>query len=436
LKFNHPGLDTTVTRQGTRLVIQNDIGTTDAHVLIVTIEGTTVNITHTDVHRARAKFFVDLFDRFPIRWSGLERRKAENLGDGGLFVLVTGVYEAETIEARDAFLDAVGSSLVFLIDWNKARKALRILVDNYDAIRLLAWGARRQVGHRAFLELGGIELISSAVRQAVPARIGFGERLASVLGREAALDFLKTVLRICRDALSEGGSVRLARDQIEADIIRRLERTNSTLFALIVQQAGLASAIAERISLYLLELRTGDSGQGDALAAFARRTEQKADRLVLEGRNATTRLNARHTVGQLIDTVEGVIDELEQAAFMASLLPGRLDSAILQPFADLSAAVVESAQAIASGADAAGEVAEGQRADFDDALAAAARVAKLEHSCDDAERTITAFVLRGDFDSKTSLAVLEIARALERASDRLAIAANLLHAQAMADLAA
>ncbi|MGN1290662.1 MAG: hypothetical protein ACI4XG_29350, partial [Bradyrhizobium sp.] len=35
LKFDHPGLDTMATRSDGRLLIQNDIGTTDAHVLVV-----------------------------------------------------------------------------------------------------------------------------------------------------------------------------------------------------------------------------------------------------------------------------------------------------------------------------------------------------------------------------------------------------------------
>ena len=56
LKFDHPGLDTMAIRAGSRLIIQNDIGTTDAHVLLVTIERLTVTITHTDVHESRAEF--------------------------------------------------------------------------------------------------------------------------------------------------------------------------------------------------------------------------------------------------------------------------------------------------------------------------------------------------------------------------------------------
>ena len=39
LKFDHPGLATTATRAGDRLVIQNDIGTTDAHVIVIHVEG-------------------------------------------------------------------------------------------------------------------------------------------------------------------------------------------------------------------------------------------------------------------------------------------------------------------------------------------------------------------------------------------------------------
>src|SRR5271157_1431881 len=61
LAFGHPGLDTTAGRVGARLTIQNDIGATDAHVLVVHVEGLAVTATYTDVHRVRAKFFMTLF---------------------------------------------------------------------------------------------------------------------------------------------------------------------------------------------------------------------------------------------------------------------------------------------------------------------------------------------------------------------------------------
>ena len=101
---------------------------------------------------------------------------------------------------------------MFLIDWNKARKALRKLIGKGDAIQVLDWAARHRIGHRAFLELGGAELIASAVRRAAPTRIGFGEALADLLGREATLKFVKTVLRLSTEAFAKAVRTFRARD--------------------------------------------------------------------------------------------------------------------------------------------------------------------------------------------------------------------------------
>ena len=64
LKFSHPGLATTATRAGARLTIQNDLGETDAHVVVIVVEPDAVTVIHTDVHLARAKFFTGLFRDF------------------------------------------------------------------------------------------------------------------------------------------------------------------------------------------------------------------------------------------------------------------------------------------------------------------------------------------------------------------------------------
>ena len=60
LKFDHPGLGTTATRARGRLVIQNDIGTTDAHVIVIHVEALTISVTYTDVHPERLRFFQEL----------------------------------------------------------------------------------------------------------------------------------------------------------------------------------------------------------------------------------------------------------------------------------------------------------------------------------------------------------------------------------------
>jgi uncharacterized protein Yka (UPF0111/DUF47 family) len=434
LKFDHPGLATTASRAGARLTIQNDIGETDAHVVVIAVEPDAVTVTYTDVHLVRAKFFTGLFRNFPVEWSGLDRKSAEGLGDDGVFYLVTGRFRSDGGKARDDFLTAVGASLVFLIDWNKARKVLRQWISKADAVRVLDWAARHRFGHRGFLELGGGELVASAVHHATPNRIGFGERLDRALGRDAAIDFLKTVLRVCAEALLEGGSVRLARDRIEADLVRHLQRLDGLLLAIVVRQAGLAREIAAGIAQFVAEQQAGRPFDRAALAARARRIEEKADKIAIDARNEIARFDADASIEFLVNRAEQAIDELEQAAFISSLVPDAIAPDLLGPLAALCAAAVEGAEAAATGAACATDVPEGHNIDAEDALAAVGRLIEAEHKADAAERAVTAAVLRGDFDLKSGLSVLELARAVERSTDQLAGFGHLLRARVLADL--
>ncbi|MBI5323222.1 hypothetical protein [Bradyrhizobium sp.] len=435
LKFNHPGLDATAVRSGERLVIQNDIGTTDAHVVVIAVTGNAVTVTYTDVHRSRAKFFVSLFDRFAVKWSGLDKHAAAGLEEDSSFFLVTALYEAPAAEDRDAFLTAVGASLVFLIDWNKARKLLRNWVTKDDAARILDWAARHRIGHRAFLELGGNDLLGAAVRNAAPTRIGFGERLNQVLGRDAAMDFLKATLQISTEALLAGQSSRLARDRIGADLVRHLDRVDSALLAVVLRQIGLAHDVAMALFHHISDTRA-DPAARRQLAARASRIEQKADRIAIEARGEIARLNARPIIGELVDRVEEAIDEFEQAAFIASLTPGVTDAVLQAALVELSSVAVSATEIAASGLAAAAEVQEGRRADSEDALAAVARLIDAEHAADSRERDITARVFAGSLDVIASLSALELARAIERSTDRLAGFGHLLRRYTMSDLSA
>ena len=436
LKFDHPGLATTATRSGVRLTIQNDIGETEAHVVVIAVEADAVTVTYTDVHLARAKFFTGLLRNFPVQWSGLERKSAAGLGDDEAFYLVTGRCPTDGDKPRDSFLEAIGASLVFLIDWNKARKIMQAWVSKGDALRVLDWAARHRFGHRAFLALGGSELVASAVHHATPTRIGFGERLDRALGRDAAVDFLKTVLQVSAEALLEGGSIRLARDRIEADLVRHLQRIDGTLLAIVVCQAGLARDIATGIAHFIAQRQAHQPFDRKALANAARRIEEKADKIVIKARDEIARFDAAPSIEHLVNGIEEAIDELEQAAFLSSLLPFEVAPELLNPLAELCAAAIFGAEAAAAGAAAAADVSDGHRVDSEDALAAIDRLIEAEHNGDDAERALTALVLQGEFDLKTALSVLELARAIERATDRLAGFGHLLRRHVLAELSA
>jgi hypothetical protein len=110
LKFDHPGLATTAMKSGSRLTIQNDIGETDAHVVVIAVESDAVSVTYTDVHLPRVKFFIGLLRDFPVQWTGFDRKSATGLGDEGAFYLVTGRHAAD--ERRDAFLEAVDAGFL------------------------------------------------------------------------------------------------------------------------------------------------------------------------------------------------------------------------------------------------------------------------------------------------------------------------------------
>jgi hypothetical protein len=95
LKFNHPGLATTATHAGKKLVIQNDIGTTDAHVIVIHVQDLTTSVTYTDVHPERLAFFQELLKPRGVTW---EAQHTAVLSAGAPFYLATGSMTAPDAE--------------------------------------------------------------------------------------------------------------------------------------------------------------------------------------------------------------------------------------------------------------------------------------------------------------------------------------------------
>ncbi len=184
------------------------------------------------------------------------------------------------------------------------------------------------------------------------------------------------------------------------------------------------------------QLQAGRPADGTLLTTRAGLIERKADRIALQARKEATRLDAGPIIEQLVDRVEEAVDELEQAAFIASLAPAGIDPSLLSAIAGLCAIATTATEAAASGLAAAIEVPEGRRADSEDALDAVVRLIDAEHAADCREREVTARVFAGGFDVATSLSVLELARAIERATDRLAGFGHLLRRHIMTELSA
>ncbi|MFI4933809.1 MAG: hypothetical protein ACHP7N_04270 [Caulobacterales bacterium] len=432
LAFGHPGLGTTAARTAARLTIQNDIGETDAHVLVLHVDGLIASATYTDVHRRRARFFMGLFEG-RMAWSQLAEQSAKGLGEAELFYLVTGRFEAPDEAALQDFLEFLGSRIVFLIDWNKARKALQTFVGRDEAIGLLEWAATNDLGHRGFLAMGGADLVLETVRRAAAGRVPYGLRLDGALGEAEAKAFLRRVLRETCEGLKAGRSARLIRDEIQADLSQRFETAEAAVLAILVRHLGLsrvlACAIADALSL------SGAKCAGSALAERAKRLEAKADRLTLDAREVCERLQRADAARRMVDEVENAMDALDECAFLMSLAAG--PPLARESLSRLATVVVEGLSQMVRAAEAAARLPDARREDAVAALQAIDAVIAAEREADAVERSAMGALMSAEsLDARPIVIGLETARALEISTDHLAHASLALRERVLEELSA
>ncbi len=435
LAFGHPGLGTTAARSGERLTIQNDIGETDAHVLVIHVQGLSASVTYTDVHRRRARFFISLFAG-RVQWTPLSERDAKGLGDEELFYLVDGRFEAQDASGLDAFLERLGSRIVFLIDWNKARKALQTFVGREAAVDLLGWAAGQDLGHRAFLELGGADLVLEAVRRTAAGRVPYGVRLDAALGAAGTAGFLRRVLRETSEGLAAGRSARLIRDEVQADLAQRFETAESAVLAIVVRHVGLSRTLAAAAAEALASGGLDDPRALEALVERSRRLEAKADRLTVQAREICVRLQDKGAVRRLVDSVEDAMDAIDESVFLLSL-SGGASPARPEALSRLADIVVEGLGQMVRAAEAAARLPQGHRQDAVAALQAIDAATRVEREADAAERaSISAFVRTDEIDAREMVMGLEVSRALETATDHVAHAALALRERVLEELSA
>ena len=419
LKFNHPGLATTATRIGQRLVIQNDLGTTDAHVIVIHVEGLTIDITYTDVHAERLAFFKTMLNPRNPTW-GEERTNV--LGAGSAFYLATGHIEAATEADVDVDLEFIGSRLVFLIDWNRARKQLRSFMRRADRLALLDWAAQSETGHRGFLELGGAGLVNRAVEATAGSSMHFGDRLCDVLGDEVSSEFLRFVFQTATEGRLSGQSEALVQDRVRVALARHFSNEEKQLIRLAGDHAGLIFEIASLVSD---GIRSGDD-HGEKRSKRAHRFEHDADQLVQQARKAVIRRPDHLVFQRLLEAADDAADGLEDAASLLALqtLKGKpCDD--LQVLADL---LVDASQEWIKALGHAEQIGgAGTGAETEDFLLATDRVAALEHQVDDAERTVTASAIKHAGDFRHLHLFVAIGGRLEEAADALKRASDILH---------
>ena len=430
LKFAHPGLETAATRDGERLLLQNDIGTNDAHVLVLQVSGRAITLTYSDLHRSRLEFFQLLLAPFGARWSALESRASVDLNDGEAYSVGTAQFDCPDDRALEAALEGIASRIVFLIDWNRARKRLQAFVGKEEAIAVLADAARLEVGHRAWLQVGGERLIFAAMQAAGEGAFRIGDRLDEVIGVTDARAFLVAVMQLACDALRGGQPSALVADETRMLLAQHVRHRTSE-FDLLAEHAAYCHALAQAVSDGLAHGAESSSKAAQELAARAKAWERKADHLVMQAREKAERQPRWRSIAKLAEQFDDVADALEEAAFLISLIADHhlqgWNADVREVLARLAATVLQATQdQVKALAIARTLGADSETVDNDAFLAATWRVLQAERQCDAMLRDARRVILGAVQDAPSLMLASDLAAALEGASDRLLTAAYAL----------
>jgi uncharacterized protein Yka (UPF0111/DUF47 family) len=430
LKFDHPGLETAATRDGDRLLLQNDIGTNDAHVLVLQVAGSAITLTYSDLHRARLVFFQALLEPFGAKWADPESRTNADLNRGAAYSVGTARFDCADDSALEAALEGIGSRIVFLIDWNRARKRLQLFVEKDEAIAVLAEVAQLDIGHRAWLQVGGERLIFAAMQAAGGGAFRIGDRLDEVIGAADAHAFLIAVMRLASDALRRGLPPALVADETRMLLAQHV-RQRSSEFELLAEHASYCQALAQAVSDGLAHGAERSGTAAAELAARSKAWERKADHLVMQARENADRQPRWHPVFRLVERSDDVADALEEAAFLISLIADHhlegWNGDVRKVLSRLAATVLQATQdhvkALAIARTLGGN---SEAVDNDAFLGATWRVLQAERQCDDLLRDARRVILGAVRDAPSLMLANDLAGTLETASDRLLVAAYAL----------
>jgi uncharacterized protein Yka (UPF0111/DUF47 family) len=422
LKFSHPGLETTATRLGDKLVIQNDLGTTDAHVIVIHVQGSKVGVTYTDVHPERAEFFRQMLAPYQVSWGEERADRLPGAGKDADFLMLVGTFTAEQQAQLEEYLTFLGSRLVFLIDWNRARKQLRGFLKAPQRTEALRWAAENEIGHRGFLELGGAQLINQAIEKVSGSAIHFGDQLCDVLGDEAAADFVRFVLHAATEGLIAHQSARLIHDRVCAELQAHFSTEGRRLLDLAGEHAGLIFELASQVREGVAAVAQARPRQDfEHWGKRARGFEHDADQLVAAAREAVRKRPEYAPVFQVTEAADDAADELEEVAFLLGLLAATKPGGDpLDALAKLAALLLEASQEYVKALSHAGDIHKnGQTEDADDFLRAIDRLMDLEHQADDAERALSYAAVQHARNFRQLHLFSEIGASLESATDAL-----------------
>ena len=436
LKFDHPGLGTTATQIGDKIVIQNDIGETDAHVIVISIEGNIINITYTDIHFNRAIFFQNLLDKFAINWNSAITKENGKF-ESSIYYIINGSYSAKNKDDLRDFLEFLGSKIVFIIDWNRARKKLQRFISKKRTIELLKWAADNEIGHMAFLVLGGEKIIYEALSTLSTSSNIIKGKLEEILGDENSFEALKTVLSVTSDGLLRNKSQTIIYDEIKADLSKYLKGMEELFIDYISEIAcyiyDLASMIRDSLLLvnspHFIETINKNS-------EIAKILERDADNVVIRVRKLVEKNQQFTFFSKLAVLVDDVADYLEESAFHLTLLQEKF--VVMEAFTylqELSDNVVYASMELIKIIEILTDIkSKSLRDDLSEFLESIQFIRTIEQKTDVIDRTIKKILISKCNDFKEYLPISEVSYRLEKSGDAFMYVAEMLYNYIMSEI--
>ncbi|MBN1444124.1 MAG: hypothetical protein JXA90_15545, partial [Planctomycetes bacterium] len=288
-----------------------------------------------------------MLEPYQPEWKQLAMRSSEDLEEGERFYVLRGAIEVATPAAKERVLEGVGSRLVFLIDWNKARKRLRNFLPNRVAVSVLENAARMEVGHMAFLKMGGDELIYQALDVAATEYLRHGEPFHTAVKNPIAIDCFTEILKICREGIDAEDSIQVVRDRIVASLTQAFMSKIRGNLGACRKQAGLVVESALTLEQILRFFRLRKESQEfyhrsrERIAGW----ENEADDILNRVRRKESQKPSGLPVRELSGSVDDALDNIDQAAYYLDGLRYRTKEAdAIRALSDTSAILVRCAQ--------------------------------------------------------------------------------------------
>ena len=349
--------------------------------------------------------------------------------EDGVYHLCVGSYTARSSAQLRDYLGHLGSRLVFLIDWNRARKRLRLFVPRKAAIDVLKWAADADIGHMAWLKAGGEQLIFDAMSFAYGAQLRPGDRLDALLTEHRAVQFLRFNLKQSLDGLNEGRPASLVADEIRTELASQVRSTEDALLDTALEHAGLIVELADTVRGTLEAAQGGRRQEVSAMADRAKGWETAADQELNSAR--ATLLEGDNFTLQLMNEADDIADDLEEAVFHITLSP-KASSASIAALGRLVEPVLNASRELVKALAASRHARRGvPREDMDDFLQAVHAIRAMEHASDLAEREVKRTLASDSRPFAEVFGIVEAARNLEEAADGLMHVALLLRDHVM-----